>query len=318
MLNNEIIISRLALIKQLFKNGLEQSKLSEPFSTFSILSFHDSIEMFLKLLSEHKSIKTDKFNFLDYWEAIPTLTLKESMSALNKRRVNIKHYGLLPSKSDIEISRVNSIDFFEQNTYLHFQVNFKDISLLTLVKFDSVKKYLIAAQNSIASNNFNESIENSAFAFNELIHSYEINKTQYSDKSPFFFGKDFTFENSFSIGIKDQKLAKFIDKLKESIESIRSAIKILSFGIDYKKYVKFNLLTPRVRRYNDARLESFEPSFIGKKLGITNCQYCIDFVIESALKLQEFDFDIEEIEESRWTRNGSLKDIFYPQPGDKS
>jgi hypothetical protein len=49
MLNPAIIILRLSLIKQLFQIGCEQSKQSESIAGFSLLSFHDNIEMFLKL-----------------------------------------------------------------------------------------------------------------------------------------------------------------------------------------------------------------------------------------------------------------------------
>ena len=54
MLNREIIIKRLALIKHLYRIGAEQSRQLETIASFSILSLHDSIEMFLKLLAEHK------------------------------------------------------------------------------------------------------------------------------------------------------------------------------------------------------------------------------------------------------------------------
>jgi hypothetical protein len=295
MLNNEIIIKRLALIKQLQKIGIEQTNLSETIASFSILSFHDSIEMFLKLLVEHKNIKSDNFGFLDYWANIPTLTLKESMRNLNARRVNIKHKGLLPSKADIEISRVNTIDFFEQNTFSHFNIEFKDISLAILVDSLSVRGYLEVAQQALDASNFEKSIENSAIAFNELLHSYEQNKVTQFGRSPFFFGKSLTFHDSFFMGIKDRKLAGFIDNVKESVEEMQKAIKILSFGIDYKRYLKFNLLTPNVTRIQSAT--HVAEIWGNKKWSKNNCQYCIDFVIDTAIRLQEFDFDIQELEE---------------------
>ncbi|MFA6248918.1 MAG: hypothetical protein WC615_18385 [Mucilaginibacter sp.] len=295
MLNTEIVIKRLALIKQLQKIGIEQTNLSETIASFSILSFHDSIEMFLKLLAEYKNIKSDNFNFLDYWTHIPSLTLKESMRNLNARRVNIKHKGLLPSKSDIEISKVNTIDFFEQNTFNQFGVKFKDISLATLVDSLVIKNYLEEAQKALDSNNFEKSIEKSAVAFNELLHKYEQNKVTQFGHSPFFFGKSLRFQGSFFMNIKDRKMATFIDTMKESVEEMQKAIKILSFGIDYKRYLKFNLLTPNVSRLQD---ETHVAEVWGnKKWSTNNCQYCIDFVIDTAIKLQEFDFDIKEIEE---------------------
>ena len=67
----------------------------------------------------------------------------------------------------------------------------------------------------------------------------------------------------------------------------------MSFGIDYKKYVKFKLLTPVVLK--TAAGNQVTHTMGKKKWNKENCQYCIDFVLESALKLQEFDFDISEL-----------------------
>lgn len=300
MLNREILIKRLSLIKYLYQIGIEQSRQSETFASFSILSFHDSIEMFLKLLAEHKNIRSDKLNFLDYWTKTPSLTLKESMRNLNSRRVNIKHKGLLPSKSDIEISRVNATDFFEQNTLPQFGIDFNQISLLDLILYGEVKDNLVIASKSLDNNEIEKCIEHSALAFDDLIHSYEESKESYFGKSPFYFGKDLSFLSSIHIGIGKEfegrtgrKLDDFIDRVKESLEGIQNAVKILSFGIDYKKYSKFKLLTPTVTRFIGGNRSA---EIYGKKKWTKeNCQFCIDFVIESSLKLQEFDFDINEI-----------------------
>jgi hypothetical protein len=304
MLNREILIKRLSLIKYLYQIGIEQSRQSETIASFSILSFHDSIEMFLKLLAEHKNIRSDKLNFLEYWTKIPSLTLKETMRNLNSRRVNIKHKGLLPSKSDIEISRVNAMDFFEQNTILQFDIDFKHISLLDLVLYKEVKDNLIIACKSLESNEIQKCIEHSALAFDDLIHSYEVSKETYFGKSPFYFGKNLSFLSSFHIGIgnefegrKGKKLDDFIDRVKESLEGLQNAVKILSFGIDYKKYSKFKLLTPIVTRFIGG--QRIAEIYGEKKWTKENCQFCIDFVIESSLKLQEFDFDISEIMDNK-------------------
>ncbi|MBR9847575.1 MAG: hypothetical protein GYB35_16400 [Algicola sp.] len=298
MTDKEIILKRLALIKHLYKIGLEQSKQVETVASFSILSFHDSIEMFLKLLAEKKNIKSEKFNFLDYWTKIPTLTLKESMRNLNVRRVNIKHKGILPSKSDIELSRVNTTDFFNQNVIKHFEIEFESISLIDLVSCKKVKEYLNISQNLLDANDFDKSIENVSLAFDSLLNSYEENKIGNNRYSPFFFGKDLSFNSAFFMGIEDTKMSEFIDNVKDSLESMQKAIKIMSLGIDYKKFVKFDLLTPNViHTMGGTRISQI---YGEKKWTKENCQYCIDFVVDSTLKVQEFDFDIEEIVNLRW------------------
>ncbi len=293
MLNQDVIIQRLSHIKQLYQIGCEQSKQFESIAVFSILSFHDSIEMFLKLLAEHKDINSRQFNFLDYWDKIPDLTLKESMRNLNARRVNLKHKGLLPAKSEIDISRVNAIDFYEQNTFNQFGINFSEISLINLVAYSEVRKFLKLSEDFLAKNEIEDCLANVAIAFDELLSTYEKSKSQYFGRSPFFFGQDLTFNDSYSMNLSDRQLSEFVDKVKESIESIQKAVKITSFGIDYKKYVKFKMLTPSVQRaINGAVHLNFWRS---KKTNKENCQFCIDFVIYSALTLQEFDFDFESL-----------------------
>ena len=225
------------------------------------------------------------------------------MRNLNTRRVNIKHKGILPSKTDIELSRVNTTDFFNQNVITHFDVEFESISLIDLVSYENVKELLKISQDSLDSNKIEKSIENVALAFDVLLNSYEKNKIGNYRYSPFFFGKDLSFNDSFFMGIEDRKMSNFVDKVKDSLEAMQKAIKVMSLGIDYKKFVKFNLLTPLITRTMGGN--HVAEIYGDKKWTKENCQYCIDFVIDSSLKLQEFDFDIEEIENLKW-RMGEL------------
>ncbi|MCW3076124.1 MAG: hypothetical protein JWO32_733 [Bacteroidetes bacterium] len=112
-----------------------------------------------------------------------------------------------------------------------------------------------------------------------------------------------TFLSSFSLGISRDsddglsKLRDFVDTVKDSIDALQKAVKITSFGIDYKEYVKFKILTPVIHRFIGGNKNA---QIMGdKKWTSENCQFCIDFVIDSALKLQQFDFAIDALEESK-------------------
>lgn len=288
MLNKEIIIRRLALIKYLFRLGVEQAKQIEPLSAFSILNFHDAVEMFLKLLAEKLNIKTDKFNFIDYWEEIPELTLKESMRNLNTRRVNIKHKWIFPSKTDIDISKINTTEFFQQNTESQFNIVFDEISLLELINYKETKEYLTDAQSSLVEWKFEKCIEACALWFYELMYTYEGKKKNYFRGWPLSLVQDF---NSFW----EFKIREF-DQIKESLNEIQNALKIIGFGIDYKRYIKFKILMPHVFHSMAGPQIMKWGTGRNKKWSKENCEYCIDFVIESCLKLQEFDFEINELE----------------------
>jgi hypothetical protein len=296
-----IYLQRLSFIKYLFSIGLYQSNQPELLYGVSILSFHDSIELFLHLSLEKLDISTKADpNFMEYWDIIDTklktasLSQKESMKRLNKARVDLKHLGIIPSKFDIESFRATTSAFFNENCPIIFGVNFDDISLIDIIKLERPKDLLKQAKEDFEKGWIDKSLENLALSFEYLILDYEESKKDDFNRSPFLFGESMTYLKSFYLGgiIKeDRKIRDFADKVAKSIEEIQKAIKILSFGIDYKKYVKFQSVVPSV-----VFSISNEPIFYtreGMTLSKEDLEFCINFIIESALKLQEFDFELK-------------------------
>lgn len=151
MINQEIIIRRLALVKYLFQRGVETSKQSDLVAGFSILSFHDCIEMFLILAAENRNIKGVKsLSFMQFWTEMPELTLRSQIEALKDRRVAIKHRGQFPSRQDIEISRINTTDLLVENTLTIFGMDFNSISLADMIVNNSVKTLIKSAEIKLA------------------------------------------------------------------------------------------------------------------------------------------------------------------------
>lgn len=296
---DELTMKRLAVIKQLYLQGVAQSYEVEPMNGFSILSFHDSVEMFMKLCAERKNIQINRnVNFGDYFVKLPDLKCHTTMTNLNNKRVNLKHYGTIPSKLDIEISRVNVTDFFEQNTPVYFGVQFNEISLISLIKYESVRKYLTKSLSDFSSDSFKESITNSQIAFKDLIHCHTEENTK-NYKSVFDTENDFTFLSSFFLNIGlGRKFDEFIDKVPKSIHSLEENINLIGLGIDYKRYRKFKLLSPYIAPWYDNNTALYKVYINDEDdrriCNKRNAQFCFDFVIESALKLQQFDIDINE------------------------
>jgi len=235
---------------------------------------------------------------MDYWNLLePKLTSgglaqKESMRRLNKSRVALKHHGTLPSKLDIEAFRASATNFFEENTPLVFGIEFDSISMVNLVQCPAARSNLEEASRLIEEGSIEDAFDKIAIAFTQLIDDYEDRKRTRFGRSPFFFGESLIFESSFFMGIEDRKFARFVDKVRESIEAMQSAMKILSLGLDYRRYVKFRLLTPHVTRvlsgdYHISRGTRDEPP------SLDECRFCYDFVVGSAIRLQDFDFEVE-------------------------
>ena len=139
------VIRRLVFIKYLYTLGVEQSKKPEPYSWASILTFHDAVELFLLLTTEHLDVAVKSLRglvFSKYWEIVEPilqkkrkcgLTQKISMLKLNDARVNLKHHGTAPSADTIKSAKVNVANFLEENIDLIFGIKFADISMIDLV-----------------------------------------------------------------------------------------------------------------------------------------------------------------------------------------
>ena len=299
---DELIIKRLAIVKHLYKQGLALSYESEPTNGLCLLPFHDSIEMFMKICADDKSVKIDRSTkFMDYFSKLPNLQCSSQMQNLNNKRVALKHHGEIPSSLDIEIARANATEFFELNTPVYFDIEFSDISLTSLIKYSSVAEWLNKANDALKKDEFEESICLSHVAFQELLLSHEEDKS-YFYESPFSAVKE--CKHFFRDTKIDHQLDENINKIKKDLMSIDDALTIIGLGIDYKQYTKFKLLSPYINVWPEkgGRKYDWHPK-ANIVANSRNSSFCCDFVISCALNLQRSDFEISELLKSPFPDN---------------
>ena len=107
-----------------------------------IILLQDAVEIFLSAVCEHLNIEmTGREYFHDYFDKIEKhkknkghpLPLKKQMNILNKQRVNIKHFCILP---DIEECKYFDNDvklFFSELSLRFFNRDIDSISLVDLI-----------------------------------------------------------------------------------------------------------------------------------------------------------------------------------------
>ncbi len=296
-METETIIQRLAFAKYLIQKGNQEAQNSEPLSSVAILNYHDALELTFDLILEDKGINSDNLSFMGYFNEINNwlinngkneISLKPSLKKLKDRRVNIKHKGIFPSRNDIRESEFTVKAIFDELCMSVYDLDSKDISLISLVENIKVKNYLSDAINQFPDNE-KDSIVNLSLAFGFLLKDYESSKINIYGSSPFNFGSNFGGYNSIH---ENDSMDDFINDVQFSIESIEETIKILAFGFDYKKYVKFSLLIPE-----PSWIPNGEPKVhVNKnmKIDTTDLEFCVNFIIECAFKLQEFDFEVSQ------------------------
>jgi hypothetical protein len=301
---NPETVRRLAFIRYLYTTGVAQSRSPEPVSPVSVLTFHDAVELFLQLASEHLNAGGKQPQFMEYWEILEAklsteLSQKESMRRLNKARVALKHAGTFPSQLDIEAFRATVTAFFEENTPAIFGTPLSEVSLAEFVQPIEAREKLKAAQSEKNAGHFGEAVTLASVAFELMVYDYEKKKRNVYGRSPFYFGESFSFLSSsmmdigrgFSADRSARKLGEFIDKVGKSIESVAAAIKVLALGIDYRKYSRFKMLGPSIFRTASGELVVQPRSISATDM---DAQFCVDFVIESALRLRDFDYELGE------------------------
>ena len=149
---------RLAFIRYLFKLGIQHAQDPGPQSSVAILLFHDAVELFLELASQELHLKPAD-SFMNYFSGLdkklqpsPPLPQRENMRRLNNARNALKHKGLRPDRSDLEHYSNIVIRFFEEATPRIFEVDMDSVSLVTVVRCETARRYLYAAEAAYRDN----------------------------------------------------------------------------------------------------------------------------------------------------------------------
>ena len=293
-------LEMLAFIRYLYNLAMEQSRQPEPTGTVSLLTFHDSVELFLDLACDQFGVPSKKTReFKDYWSALEphlqgqSLSQKRSMERLNAARVNFKHHSIRLSSSDIENFRVNVSDFFQENTPLIFGIAFDKISITYLIQNTTVRSLLDEATALIEQGTTGEALNKIAIAFAHLIDDYMESKEAWRHRK-LFFSKASSISKP-RINPSNREFDDFVKNVIASIEALQAGMQVLSLGLDYQRYVQLRLLTPQVIRIiGDINYQVPPMKYTEDTLpSVKRCRFCYDFVVASAIHLQNFDFEVE-------------------------
>jgi len=240
--------------------------------------------------------------FMEYWKqldkTVPVMQgHQKTMEKLNRLRVDLKHHGIIPHKMETEACRVNVASFMDVVVSAVFGTEIEKVSMVDVIQNEKAKSKLVEATRSLDQNEISKALLNIAIGFQELIRDYEDKRAEYYRKAPFDFPRDEFLRSSANYLINEEH-----KDVVERIISLQNAIKIMALGIDYQRYTRFRSMTPEVE--SDGK-GGWEPSFyfqaILKDQADRNdyrlptkaeSQFCFDFVIEVAIRLQELKVQI--------------------------
>lgn len=294
---NKDVLSRLAFIRYLYRIGAEQSEKPEPMKAASILTLHDSVELFLHLALEYTGAKgKSHIEFMEYWDLLKAcnggqgISMRTSMERLNRTRANLKHHASTPSTQDIDGFRNSVSSFFEDNTKPVFGIEFNEISLTYMIKSDLCRTNLEAASEKMTAGNVKEAMNSIAIAFLELMLDHEksgkiINRV--ISHSPESIDNYYDEEKKITDKALEDILDDFSSDVVKTVDDINQVLFIMINDLDFKKYVRFKQLIPFVTGsngeyyYQQPLVPDWERTWTREE-----CQFCFDFALNTAIKLE--------------------------------
>jgi hypothetical protein len=308
---------QLALIRLLHHQGVEQAARPEPLSLFSLLTFHDSVELFLVLAADYLGVQLPQRDpgFLDYWHLLRrtnefpagvNLTGKGRMDRLNRNRNALKHAGAFPSRSAIDDALASTTSFFEDNTQPVFGVAFDSIDMADVVPQEHIRTRRKTAQAAETWRNRPHAMEELARAFRALFDPYAesgpINR-RFGRKMPRTIlgaqamaetlqslAKEAGSRNLGNYRSAGRNLDDNIAKLNQAVSAMQRGIRVLSLGIDYTRYARFEQLTPTLIGSDEYGVAHFDEDYTPTH---KEYEFCVQFVISATLRLAEVEADTE-------------------------
>ena len=178
------ILKRLLIIKDVFSHGEQHAYFDTKIDRrLAIISFHNSIELFLRCALNLKSIDDNKLDSMGFLQKIDKFKIKLmedkelpndiKIRELNRIRNKIYHNYRIPTKEETEEFKVIARLFLEELTQKIFDLNFDDISLFDLdtVKNPFVRDAYIEGLNQFNAGKYDKSMIHFQEAFNEQFNS---------------------------------------------------------------------------------------------------------------------------------------------------
>lgn len=292
------VAKRLALIRLLLDGAEEASGLEAPFDADSVNRLHDVAEMFLALaVQQHNG--TIPGQFIGYWTELKNLTgqapgYRAAMERVNKTRVSLKHYGIQPHKEEVEHAATAVRNLLADETPRLFGVNLDDVSLAAFVTSDVGARAIQMAEEHWAEGKAEEAFADLAEAFAAVISDYQEDKVGLDDQSVFDSMGTFRLHSRTTRrrqGLNSAQ-AQWEEGIEDLLEALDRKLMLVGFGIDLRRYARFDALTPVVRWPAQSVTRVYTiPA--GWRRTDEEYVFCRDFVISAAIRLAEFDFSYE-------------------------
>jgi hypothetical protein len=259
-------------------------------ASIGIILLQDSVEIFLSSLCEQLGINL-KGNepFHQYIEKIEEevkekLPLKKQINILNKQRINIKHFALLPNLQECQNYSNNVWLFLSEVSLRYLGKDIDTISLVDFIKDINIKKYLKEAEYSLNKCQYKECQINCRKA---LYFSFERKyDRRYREGESFLL--DLLHSKEDYNKMLEKEIYSPIDFLKKDDLDIRNTL--IEMGIEIITYKNLMNLTPEMYYYEESDKWVIKDDFVHiRRYDRDNSYYCLNKSTDILIKKQDYE-----------------------------
>jgi hypothetical protein len=162
------VLKNLILARKFLMLSSEYTASSNDASlTLGVTLLQDAVEAFLIAIAEFVGADiSERTSFDQYFEKINQkidpniLPFRQRLNAMNKMRVAAKHYGVAPSRSEVDLTVVSVKEFFREVAVARFERTFESISLIDGLRDSPEKALLAQAEAAFLADEFDECLIN--------------------------------------------------------------------------------------------------------------------------------------------------------------
>jgi hypothetical protein len=218
-----------------------QAETNEMSVSISLLLTHDAIEILMLATRDHLNITKGNQQFMSFWSDLKAADLPEPtdfipMESLNKLRVALKHYGVVPNSKVATDLLLRARGFFENVLTSYYQVTYSDVSLIDLVPDAEVRSMLAAARQKFIDGDKPSAMTDLKIAFHKLENpeGKRLPKLQ-APRRP-----------SLPSEMKRAGWETYLDGLHSFLEQCASSTNAIMLGFNPIRYANFARIGPGV------------------------------------------------------------------------
>ncbi|MEU5147550.1 hypothetical protein AB0G42_10190 [Streptomyces yangpuensis] len=303
---DEQSVKRLAYIRMLYEQGVAQAKQPMPMGASSLLSLHDSVEMFLVLSSDVLNEQVDKnTTFMDYWKKIKSVQLSgaHGMRRLNDARNGLKHAGVMPSPEVVQQALSDAFAFFDDNVSRVFSVPPWSVDTSYVIPQRKAREFV-----RLAAARFEAGEGGAALALLQMSLVEVLGNQQWwpygtlmaKIAKPRSGLAGLSLRTAFGRSHSNDIIAagRALEHLEEAVTALQDGLQWMALGGNLHHYARFQSLTPRSIYWmagdDEASVQQAldSPDVTSRTPTREEFEFCRQFVVTTALRRADLDAHI--------------------------